>query len=280
MMPFLLAEFAALEQRLPLYVYIVGSHEQKRIERPDGYPAHQIFFCRGGSGTIRTEGGKELRMTANTLLLLPSGVPHEYAPDDPADGWDLGFVSFDGTAAESMLQPFAPLALTVLSSPGFDGLWRQLEAIWHVVSRGGEPSYWESSRLLYGLLLAILKEQTASRSPKRRSDSPQESAHDALKAAVSFIHDHYQDRLVVSNIARAAGYSPQHFNRLFIRHYEVSPNQYIQQLRMRRSVQLFREQPGLTVDQAAGQLGLETSYFIRLFKRFYGKTPKQYFKSE
>ncbi|WP_189021005.1 helix-turn-helix transcriptional regulator [Paenibacillus marchantiophytorum] len=44
------------------------------------------------------------------------------------------------------------------------------------------------------------------------------------------------------------------------------------------SLQLFQENPGITVEQVAHQLGMETSYFIRIFKRTYGDTPKQFIK--
>ncbi|MBB6634315.1 AraC family transcriptional regulator [Cohnella thailandensis] len=279
MMPFLLAEFAAMEQRLPLYVCIVGSHEQQRIDRPLGYPCHQLFLSRSGSGTVRLEGSPAFSMTPGTVLLLPAGIPHEYFPSDGTEGWDLGFIGFDGPAARAILEPLSPFSRTPFAAVDFPGLWRQLEAVWHGISQNGEQAYWESSQQLYGLLLSVMKDRTAVRSPKKKI-YPQEAASDALRTAVRFIHDHYQDRLVVSNIARAAGYSPQHFHRLFVRHYGVSPNQYLLQLRMRRSIQLFREQPGITVEQTAQRLGMETSYFIRLFKRFYGKTPKQYLKSE
>ncbi|RUS49013.1 AraC family transcriptional regulator [Cohnella sp. AR92] len=284
MMPFLIADFAASEQLLPLYVCVVGSHDQKRIDRPNGYPFHQIFFSRGGRGTFRLEGrnskAKEIAMPPGSLLILPSGVPHVYAPDDSAEEWDLGFVAFDGDAAGSVMGQLSSLLNVAIAANDFHGLWSQLEAIWHNISLNGEQAYWESSKQLYGLLLSIRKDQTTARSPKRNRIYPQDPANDALQAAVRLIHDHYQDRLSVSNIARAAGYSPQHFHRLFVQHYGVSPNQYVLQLRMRRAIQLRQDQPGITVEQAAQQLGMETSYFIRLFKRFYGKTPKQYWKSE
>ncbi|MBP1966641.1 helix-turn-helix transcriptional regulator [Paenibacillus aceris] len=70
-----------------------------------------------------------------------------------------------------------------------------------------------------------------------------------------------------------------HFHRLFIGSYGVTPQQYIQQIRMRRSVQLFQENPGITIEKVAQQLGMDTSYFIRIFKRTYGQTPKQFMKT-
>jgi AraC-like DNA-binding protein len=279
MMPFLLAEFANMEPILPLYVCCVGSHEQKRLSRPGGYPAHQIFLSRSGRGSFRVEGRGELTLTPGTLLVLPANVPHEYAPDGSDGIWDLGFVAFDGSAAGPLLAQMGGLVLSVRKAADFERLWSQLESLWHLVHLNGENAYWELSKRMYAMILSILEDQHPGQKERgsiRRSGQP----NAALQTAVRLIHDHYHERLLLSNIARSVGYSVQHFQRLFAASYGISPQQYLLQLRMRRSVQLFREHPGIPVAKVAELLGMETSYFIRMFKRTYGKTPKQYLKAE
>ncbi|MNP82492.1 Helix-turn-helix domain protein [compost metagenome] len=56
----------------------------------------------------------------------------------------------------------------------------------------------------------------------------------------------------------------------------MTPQQYMLQLRMSHSLQLFQDYPGITVDRVAEMLGMDASHFIRMFKRTYGTTPKQY----
>ncbi|MFB9326057.1 AraC family transcriptional regulator [Paenibacillus aurantiacus] len=277
MMPFLLAEFANLEQLLPLYVTCVGSHAQKHLDRPDGYTAHQILLSRSGKGFFRLADRGLLTMTPGTLLILPAGVPHDYYPDRSDEVWDLGFVAFDGSAAAPLLNQMEPLVGTVLPAPNFSDLWDQLESLWHLISLNGEQAYWESSKRMYNLLLTALEGQTAGKKPAKNV-YPAGQSNAALQTAVKLIHDHYNERLLLANVARAAGYSVQHFHRLFVESFGVTPQQYILQLRMRRSVQLFEEQPGISVEKVAELIGMETSYFIRMFKRTYGRTPKQYNK--
>jgi len=276
MMPFLLAEVANMERILPLYVYVVGNHEQKHLVRPDGYPAHQLFLSRGGKGIFRVDGRPELHLTPGTALLLPADTPHEYYPDPTGDGWDLGFAAFHGEMSGMLLKQLDPYVLTVLRLSDFDRLWGELEALWHLISLNGESAYWDSSKRMYGMLLSLLQDQSTGR--PARSDIYPSEPNAALQTAVKLIHDHYNERLLLANVARSAGYSVQHFHRLFVASFGVTPQQYITQLRMRRSVQLFRDSPGITVEKVAQQVGMETSYFIRMFKRFYGTTPKQYMK--
>ncbi|GBF77082.1 AraC family transcriptional regulator [Paenibacillus sp. 598K] len=288
-MPFLLANNANLEERLPLYIRCAGSHEQQEVERIRcGYALHQLFLTRRGQGTFRVRGGREYRVGAGMALLMPANIGHHYRPDSPADAWTLGFIAFGGSAADGLLSQLGvdklPARGTASSryreqpiafhTPNFEDLWLRLEAIWHRIQQGSEQAY-DASRRLYDLLLALIEGQFPSASQPGKT-APPGSPHTALQIAVQWIHDHLTERLLVPNVAKAAGYSVQHFHRLFVASYGVTPQQYILQLRMSRALQLLGDYPGMTVEQVAEQLGMDVSYFIRMFKRTYGTTPKRY----
>ncbi|MGO4495104.1 AraC family transcriptional regulator [Paenibacillus sp. 2RAB27] len=277
-MPFLFAEFAMLDNKLPLYVYCVGSHEQKHLLRPDGYPAHQLFLSRRGKGIFRIQGSPDMVMTPGTMLILPAGVHHEYFPDQSEDAWELGFVAFSGSIASSILEHLGNQNPTLLKQNQFQAYWNKLESLWQLINLNSESGYWEASRKMYDFLLSVIEGQSGQEIKQRMKPIGHSNA--ALQEAIKLIHDHYNERLHLSNLARAVGYSVQHFHRLFVSIYGISPMLYIQQIRMRRSVQLFEENPSITVEKVAQQLGMETSYFIRIFKRTYGKTPKQFMKYE
>jgi AraC-like DNA-binding protein len=278
MMPFLFAEFAMLDNKLPLYVYCVGSHEQKHLLRPDGYPAHQLFLSRRGKGVFRIQGSPDMVMTPGTMLILPAGVHHEYFPDQSEDAWELGFVAFSGSIASSILEHLGNQNPTQLKQNQFQDYWNKLESLWQLINLNSESGYWEASRKMYDFLLSVIEGQSGQEIKQRMKPIGHSNA--ALQEAIKLIHDHYNERLHLSNLARAVGYSVQHFHRLFVSIYGISPMLYIQQIRMRRSVQLFEENPSITVEKVAQQLGMETSYFIRIFKRTYGQTPKQFIKYE
>lgn len=278
LMPFLFAEFAMLDNKLPLYVYCVGSHEQKHLLRPDGYPAHQLFLSRRGKGIFRIQGSPDMVMTPGTMLILPAGVHHEYFPDQSEDAWELGFVAFSGSIASSILEHLGNQNPTLLKQNQFQAYWNKLESLWQLINLNSESGYWEASRKMYDFLLSVIEGQSGQEIKQRMKPIGHSNA--ALQEAIKLIHDHYNERLHLSNLARAVGYSVQHFHRLFVSIYGISPMLYIQQIRMRRSVQLFEENPSITVEKVAQQLGMETSYFIRIFKRTYGKTPKQFMKYE
>ncbi|WEK55018.1 MAG: AraC family transcriptional regulator [Candidatus Cohnella colombiensis] len=279
MLPFLLAENVNLEQYLPLYVRIIGNHAQRHLSRPHGYPAHQLFLTRGGRGVFIIDGEQEIVLSAGELLLLPADTPHEYYSIDPDKEWNLGFIGFNGSAANPMLQQMNELLMRAIPVASFDQLWEHLESLWHLLHSSEEHAYWESSKRLYGILIGVLETQYANRRSIRNTFT---SGHmnTSFQTAINLIHDHYNERLLLSNVARTAGYSVQHFHRLFVANFGMTPQQYIQQLRMRIAVQLLQEHPGIAIEKVAERVGMDTSYFIRIFKRTYGTTPKQYLRRD
>jgi len=83
----------------------------------------------------------------------------------------------------------------------------------------------------------------------------------------------------VADLARAVGYSPDHFTRIFRQVLGQSPQAYIVQERIHRARQLLTES-SLTVTQIAAALGYESVYFFsRQFKQKTGVSPSQYRQS-
>lgn len=289
MMPFLFVNNANLEERLPLYVRCVGSHEQTGIDRLSaGYPAHQLFLTRRGQGSFRTADGREYGLSAGMALLVPAHMRHCYRPETSEETWNVGFIAFGGSVSDGLLkqlgtgerkaagtmpQPDQPEPVAIRMG-NFEELWLKLEGIWYTIRQGGGHAY-DASRRLYDLLLAWIEGQHSSPKPSPKlplSDSPAS----ALQAAVQWMHDHITERVLLSGAAKAAGYSVPHFHRLFVAAYGMTPQQYMLQLRLSHSLQLFKKDPGMTVDRVAEELGMDVSHFIRMFKRTYGTTPKQY----
>lgn len=277
MLPFLLAEIAHMEINVPLYAICIGSHDQKPLDRPSGYSEHQLFLCNRGSGVFRAEGLDEAVLTPGMAYVLPAGVPHSYSALDESEGWELGFLAFNGKASEAFLDMLGEKVMSPFGLARFETLWDKLSSLWHLIDLNRGNAYWETSKRVYDMLLFLLEEVAPSRRlDKVNSKIAQPNAN--LDAAVKLIHNHFEERLLLSNVARAVGYSVQHFHRLFVASYGVTPQRYILQLRMRKAKELFIDVPGITVDRVAQQLGMEPSYFIRMFKRTYGETPKAWNK--
>jgi AraC family transcriptional regulator len=276
MLPFSLIELPRDAGSLPLSPYSVGRHAQYHHWRPSGFPVHQIFLTRSGCGWFRDlEAGTETLLEPGMVLVYPPDRGHEYYPLS-AEAWHVGFLGFSGSLSQSLLEGDGLLPSASFRPLHFDQCWELIGDIWKManrqnVERGNNQAAQEMSVTLYRFLLLLRDRETASGVPPKPELETVQGG--SLQEAVSLINRHYTEPLLISNIAAAAGYSVQHFQRLFMQEYGVTPHKYLQNLRLQRALQLMKENAEIAVQDIALSLGMETNYFIRMFRGAYGCTP-------
>lgn len=97
--------------------------------------------------------------------------------------------------------------------------------------------------------------------------------------AVEYIHNHFDEAITVSEIAKGAYVSVNTLERHFTQALRISPSAYIKKKRMAYAVKLLSE--GYSVTETARLSGFsDDSNFIALFKKTYGVTPLQYKKDK
>jgi len=101
--------------------------------------------------------------------------------------------------------------------------------------------------------------------------------HDApgpVLQALQLMRDRFSEISSISEIASAAGYSPQHLARLFAQHVGSSPGDVLWQVRTDHAVELIRS-TGLSLDEVASQSGFKTtSHLSRRVKERVGVPPR------
>ncbi len=100
----------------------------------------------------------------------------------------------------------------------------------------------------------------------------------ALIRAISVIHERYNTKLLVSDLAKEAHFSKSNFIRKFISVCNMPPNEYIIQKRLEVAISLLKN-----TDTALGEIAervgfYDFSHFSRTFKRIKGITPSEYRK--
>ncbi|GGF79653.1 hypothetical protein GCM10010912_25810 [Paenibacillus albidus] len=233
-------------------------------------------MIRSGSGLFRDlESGAETILEPGMAFAFPPDRGHEYYPRSH-EPWHVGFIGFHGSAALQMLEELGLLPSTPFRPERFSDCWDEIGGIWHTVnqqntSRLAESAMQELSVTTYRLLL-MLRQSDASPGTVSRLET-ETVRNEALNKAVGLINEHFTEPLLISNLAGAVGYSVQHFQRLFVQEYGVTPHKYLQNLRLQRALQMITEDSSVAVQDIALNLGMETNYFIRVFRNTYGCTP-------
>jgi len=102
-------------------------------------------------------------------------------------------------------------------------------------------------------------------------------AQEKLKTDVqSYMLEHYDKNLTLSDWASMGGESLSTFNRKFKKRYGLTPKKWMLQQNMKLSLEFLEK--GYSVTECASEFGYaNSSNFIKAFKEIHKKTPKQYF---
>ena len=89
--------------------------------------------------------------------------------------------------------------------------------------------------------------------------------------------DNLNEKLSLEEVANHFNYTKQHVIRLFKSCYFVSPLEFVNCERLKKSCELLSQRQDLSVCQIATLCGfVDAGYFSRLFKKEYGVSPKEY----
>jgi len=104
-------------------------------------------------------------------------------------------------------------------------------------------------------------------------------AHNTLpaevKPVITYIERHLSDSLTLEELATHFPYSKAYLNQLFRRTLHITPNQFIQQERLRYGKQLL-EHTDQTIEAIANTVGLNNNYFSKLLLKYEQQTPREY----
>jgi len=244
-------------------VYGPGGQYGPRLQ-----PDLQLVLVHTGSMTVTVDGDSHTVPAGYTALLTPGRV-ERFAFAKNRETWHRWIAVTARPLEPEAAARFGQLPIAVRLSDAMNGIADVMSNLQqHGASREDEliRSLGRSAILLY------LDEV-------RRFDAAA-AKHPAVLAAKADIHARCQERIGLSELARAAGLSPEHLIRLFRKEEGVTPMQYLWRYRVNQGIGLLRG-TGLSVGEVAAQCGFQTSYhFARMVKRLTGLTPTEHRRGE
>lgn len=102
---------------------------------------------------------------------------------------------------------------------------------------------------------------------------------DRIYKSIEFINANFKQHISLKKLAGLCFISENYFHSLFKKTFEITPNNYILQLRMNEAINLLAN-TNLSVKEIALNIGyFDAAYFSRTFSKYYKISPKQYRKS-
>ncbi|MFG6343452.1 MAG: AraC family transcriptional regulator [Lachnospiraceae bacterium] len=126
--------------------------------------------------------------------------------------------------------------------------------------------------LFLQVVFLLLQYRGGNASPGARVSS------DKLKQVLDYIELHYAEPISVSDLAKLCYFSDYHFMRFFKKHMSMTCVEYINNLRLEKSVELFEKGNTSILDVSLSVGFRNLSYFHRAFKKKYHVTPHSFIK--
>ena len=214
---------------------------------PRSYSA--LAFRIKGEAEIGCDG-REYQIHINDILYLPQNCGYTARYTDT----EMIVVHFI-TAREDRV----PQVYSIESGEQLYKEFLHLYALW----KNKEPGYLVYSMAqLYQILGTLLEQETKATLPAY------------FLKAVSLINERFKDHgLRVEQVCREAAIGATTFRRLFKEHYQKTPTEYINDLRLEYARNLISS--GMAVEHAAFESGFnDPKYFARVVKKRMGCTPR------
>lgn len=238
-----------------------------RAVRRRGVGDWLLVLTTGGRGRFGHAGG-ELIVEAGDWVLLRPGTPHDYGVESTLERWELVWAHFQPRAdwAEWLDWPMVADGLMRLRIEDGGRLAEQFLQV-HALLNGPQK---RREALAFNALEALLLGCDAF---NLRDDRP---VDERIRRAISFIGDGLAGKLLIDDVAAAAGLSPSRLAHLFRQVTGETVQGYIERRRMRMAVDLLRR-TSFPVKQVAASAGFESQfYFSQRFKRMMGVSPLQF----
>jgi len=234
----------------------------------DGLRDFDLWLIWAGAGRMQLRSGSIALYPGRCLWMRPGGL--YLGEQDPRDRLGVTFVHFDlhdarGRRVADRLLP--PEAHDVWDLSFYDSVTQ------HIVEslRPGATTAGVATPLLTGLLME-LSLRAAHPLPSGTTRHHQK----IISQIAARIRESPHDTPPIAELARAAGYSADHFSRVFKQVVGQTPEPFIIQAKVSRAKELLVES-SLSVSQIADALGYcDVFFFSRQFKEQTGRSPQVY----
>lgn len=259
-------------QEFPVTVEHIGAEwQQDQIIRYQGFPHFHWLQTQHGSGNFWI-GNKHLVLPPNAGVLVSPGIPHRYEPVNQNEGWEVIFVTFQGKFAEDFNQQIMNREYVYIAPERGAKFTQQVEKIIENLDQQPVDNEWVSA-LSYYLLLSLGHEEMY------HVDVNHPDFKRYVKPAMNYISENFTDNLTITAVAKHVNVTPQYLDRLFQKIINLSPKEYLLQIRINHAKKLLVSQKHLRVVAVANESGFrDAAYFSRVFKRKTGVTPLNFRK--
>ena len=266
----------------PLVSYIAASssHQASTISWHQ-HEHHEIVMLLQGASGWEFPTGEELRLKGDEFKIVPPYVMHRGLQDirNPSSLCVVGFRPAEAAKGRTLFTPQDAEWLKdrfTLQNPAVQPmsveLRRAAKALHRAITQYSVEQFNPSAAATLRMLVVNILLEVAT---QQHHTPDQEDAH-TVSLALNLMESHFAEPLQVDEIARQIGCSRTRLFSVFKHQQGMSPNDWLQRLRIQKTQHLLTTS-NRTLDDIAQSCGFATSaYFCTVFKKYTGLTPGAY----
>ncbi|WP_338448133.1 AraC family transcriptional regulator [Niallia oryzisoli] len=231
------------------------------IVKRDNWDSYLFMYVRKGSMKIQYDY-KEYIAAENSFVFLNCYKPHLYqAEEDTIFDW----FHFSGNASEDYFEYLFNNSGCVYSIYNNFVITDCMSSILDMAEKDNLDED-DISIMIHKILFEL----------KQLSNHAEETHISSIRSAIKYLESHYQDQITLTDLADCANLSPFHFSRVFKKHMNCSPYQYLISYRINNAKKLLHN-TNLSVQEISYASGFNSvPHFIKIFKQHTNVSPKKF----
>lgn len=220
--------------------------------------SHGLAFHISGMRTYFFKTGEIIKVEANDIIYMPKHSDYDVMSESPGECYAINF-DIPETVA------FKPFVIKVKNSNYFLDCFKNTEKVW----KSKEPGYEIKCKAnLYNILYKLQQQYFSYISSKKEK---------IIQPAVDYIHSKYTETpLRISELSAMCNITPEYFRFIFKNIYGMSPNAYINKLKISRAKELLSSKL-YSVTEVCFMSGFnDVSHFSREFKKDTEISPSEF----
>ncbi|EOS61857.1 hypothetical protein C815_00376 [Firmicutes bacterium M10-2] len=258
------------DRSLPLYIDSIGlDWEQEDVDRNQGYHYAHWLHTQEGEGIVEIDEKKFLLKKGQGILILPY-VPHRYY-NTGEESWKTAYFTFGGALLKDILILLKVKDYLYMDDPNYS-MDPFMNALFASMDFQKEYESEIASGHIYNFLMRL--------KIYMNTHQKEEAIYGKIvRPLAMYLEENYMKEITNQDIVDQVHYSIQYTTKLFKNIYNVSPYQYLLDVRIRKAKELLVHEPDLSISEIGEKIGFnDTSYFISQFKRSEKITPKAFRK--
>lgn len=243
-------------EALPVQLTGMGSqNKQCQINRPNGFPRHQLIFSRKGQGELSINGSLYTVKEGEYFYLEPFAAHHYKRVSEE---WSTDWLLFDSLSKDIIN------VLGLISQPR--PIPKAVDHIFYDMAGMIAREEKHLDRLLSGQLYQLLINTSLD----------DLEGDNQFSDVIDYIDEHYKRDITLDQLAGLMKITPHYFCKIFKLNYKLRPMEYMTEVRLKHAKALLLGSD-LTIKRIANEVGFrESAYFGKVFKDKVGMTPSAY----